>query len=285
MREGAAIKKEAAAGEIPGRMEERTFNGFRNIVYERSGISLGPNKEALVSSRIAKRMRALGIARHEDYLAYVENDEGDELVHLIDAISTNVTSFYREPDHFDFLRKRFLEWMHAGQRRFRLWCAASSTGEEPYTIAITLHDAMAGQPLDVKILATDISTRVLGHCVQGIYPKEKTANVPPVLRDTYFEPVLVEGERMHSVSQDLRQMIAFRRLNLAKPPFPMRGPLDVVFCRNVMIYFDNATRTRLLREIYRLLKPGGFLIVGHAESLTGMVSDFKSVQPSVYIKQ
>lgn len=266
-------------------MDRRTFNKFREIVYSKSGIHLKDGKEAMVIARVSKRMRALGISKHREYLKLVlQDNSGEEVVHLLDAISTNVTSFFREPSHFDFIAKVFSDWLREGQRRFRMWSAACSSGEEPYTLAMTLLEASKGCPMDVRILATDISTKALGKCIAGVYPAEKMKNVPKYLRARYFEKRTADDEVFYSARSELKRMLVSRRLNLAATPFPMRGPLDVVFCRNVMIYFDNPVRIKLLQEIHRLLKPGGFLMVGHAESLTGMVSDFRIVQPSIYVK-
>lgn len=266
-------------------MEPEVFNEFRRIVYDVSGINLGAGKQALVSARIAKRMRALKIDTHRRFLQHVTEDAtGGEIVHLIDAISTNVTSFFREPGHFELVGDQVKKWLAEGQTRFRFWSAASSTGEEPYSLAITLQEAAAGTNADTKILATDISTRVLQTSRDGCYNSDKVCNVPAQLRDKYFERIGQNGSTRYSVKSLLRQMTVFQRLNLSKPPFPMRGPFDMVLCRNVMIYFDNSVRERLLREIHRLLRPGGFLLVGHAESLTGMLSPFKIVRPSVYVK-
>jgi len=233
-------------------MDKKTFDRIRELVYEKSGISLSESKESLVRARIGKRMRVLGIENHAEYLKRIIADEsGDEIVHLLDVISTNVTSFFREPKHFDFLKEAFSKWLAAGQKRFRLWCAACSSGEEPYTMAMVLREVASGyNGIDIKILATDISTQALAKCKEGRYEEKKVGTIPrPMLK-----------------------------------PFPMRGPLDNVFCRNVMIYFDNTVRKRLLDSIYKLLKPGGYLMVGHAESLTGMVSDFKTVHPAIYTK-
>jgi chemotaxis protein methyltransferase CheR len=266
-------------------MDTKTFEAFRALVYEKSGITLGPQKEALVSARVSKRMRALDVPDHRSYLRLVQQDQtGQEIVQLIDAISTNVTSFFREEDHFAFFSEKMAKWLADGQRRFRIWCAAASTGEEPYTIAMTLMEATNSQRCDLRILATDISTRVLGRCLEAEYDDDKVAKIPVPLRKRYFEERRDGNGKRHRVKDELRQLMLFKRLNLAKPPFPIKGPLDVVFCRNVMIYFDNSVRTGLLREVYRILKPGGYLIVGHAESLTGMLTDFKTVQPSIYVK-
>jgi len=266
-------------------MDRRTFNKFRQIVYEKSGISLGDRKEALVSARVSKRMRSLGIDSYRTYLQHILNDEtGDEIVHLLDAISTNVTSFFREANHFDFLSDVVGQWIDEGQKRLRVWSAASSSGEEPYSLAMTLLGCINGHNVDLKILATDISTRALEKCQAGQYEKSKLKGVPPLFRNQYFDRVQNDGVVSYSVKRTLKNLIVFKRLNLSTPPFPMSGPFDVIFCRNVMIYFDNHVRSQLLADMYRLLKPGGYLMVGHAESLTGMVSDFKSVRPSIYIK-
>ncbi|MCP4644245.1 MAG: protein-glutamate O-methyltransferase CheR [bacterium] len=267
-------------------VDAKTFEGFRELVYRRSGIALGDQKQALVTARVGKRMKALGIANHRAYLDYVESDSSEqELVHLIDAISTNVTSFFREPDHFDFLREAVQEWASDGQSRFRFWSAASSTGEEPYSIAMTLSDSIDTHRLDVRLLATDISTRVLERCVVGVYDRDRVDTVPTRLRDRFFTKLRDGGRTtQYAVADGLKEMVRFRRLNLSTMPFPMKGPLDMVFCRNVMIYFDNDLRARLMDEIHRLLKPGGYLLVGHAESLTGILTPFKTVRPSVYVK-
>lgn len=266
-------------------MDKKTFDAFRAFIYQASGISLGANKEALVCARVSKRMRACGIDDYAGYLDYVMADNsGGEMVQLLDVISTNVTSFFREPEHYDFVQEVMRKWLDGGQRRFRFWSAASSTGEEPYSLAMTLLETAAGQAVDMKILATDISTRVLEAASAGLYAKEKLKTAPPALRARYFEPRATPEGQMFAVKRQLRDMIVFKRLNLSTPPFPMKGPLDLVFCCNVMIYFDNTVRRKLLDEIYRLLKPGGFLIVGHAESLTGMVSRFQMHRPSIYVK-
>jgi chemotaxis protein methyltransferase CheR len=266
-------------------VERRTFDKFRTLVYGKSGIALGDQKEALVSARIAKRMRALDIASQEEYYeAVVRDRSGGELVHLIDSISTNFTSFFREPVHFEILAKLLAKWKSQGQRRFRIWCAAASTGEEPYTLAMTVSEALGDLGADVKILATDISTRVLQNCREGLYDRQKVATVNAKLLAKYFDEVRDNGKAMYEVRDPLRSCLVFKRLNLSTPPFPMQGPFDAVFCRNVMIYFDNQVRSRLVSEIYTLLKPGGYLMIGHAESLAGLETQFKAVRPSVYVK-
>jgi len=266
-------------------MDHKTFNKFRDLIYEQSGIALSEGKEALVSARVAKRLRALGLNDHESYLRHVSEDRsGEELVSLLDTISTNVTNFFREPAHFRFLENAVRHWVKQGQTRFRIWCAASSTGEEPYTLAMTMLEATAGQKMDIKILATDISTKVLRIAQAGFYEDRKVQDIPLELRRKYLDASEQNGVSGLVAKPVLREMITFRRLNLSQPPFPMKGPLDAVFCRNVMIYFDNKVRSRLISETSRLLKSGGYLMVGHSESLTGIPSTFQTIQPAVYQK-
>ena len=266
-------------------MDKTVFNKFRDIIYKTSGIALNDKKEALVSARVAKRMRQLGFSNHREYLRYVLCDtSGDEIVHLLDAISTNVTHFFREEHHFDVLTSEMNKWLAKGNRRFRFWSAGCSSGEEPYSMAMTLLDTLNGYNADVKILATDISTKILGKCINGVYEKKKMNNIPPLLKERFFEKEGRGDTALFKVKPQLKSIIVFKRLNLSQVPFPMHGPMDVIFCRNVMIYFDNDIRRQLLDEFYRLLKSGGYLMVGHAESLTGMLSGFKVVVPSVYVK-
>lgn len=267
-------------------LDPRTLERIRELVYNRSGIKLDNSKESLIRSRIGKRMRMLGLSSHKEYLETVIKDNNEEeIVHLLDAISTNVTSFFRGIDHFNFLSSLMKEWTSDGQRKFRIWSAACSSGEEPYSMAMTILDT-ASTSIDIKILATDISTKVLQKAQDGIYEPEKVETIPKELKEKYLEKKIGESRNViYQIKRVLKDIIIFRRLNLSEIPFPMHGPLDVVFCRNVMIYFDSNTRQRLIKEIYRLLKPKGYLFVGHAESLIGSNSGFKVTRPSVYIKE
>ncbi len=265
-------------------MNKNIFDRLRKLVYDKSGISLGDHKEALVTARVGKRMRTLGMEEFEDYLDHlVEDKSGQEVVQLLDVISTNVTHFFREAQHFDVLAELLRQWSEEGQSRFRIWCAAASSGEEPYTIAMMMREALDGGA-DAKMLATDISTRVLEKAKEGVYEDRHVEKIPPQLLRKYFTKRGGENKGLWEARQTLKQLITFGRLNLSEFPYRLKGPLDVIFCRNVMIYFDNDMRSRVLANMYKLLRPGGYLMVGHAESLTGLVSEFKSVRPSVYIK-
>ncbi len=268
-------------------MELHTFKKFRELIYDKSGISLSEDKIALVSARIGKRMRILKMGSEEAYLKYLMSSSSeDEIVHFLDAISTNVTHFFRESDHFDtlaeFLRARY----EAGQRRFRIWSAACSTGEEPYSIAMTLLETLEGNPHDTRILATDISTKVLAVAKEGIYRASGIQTVPPLYRSKYFVPLKSEdhGEHQVLVKDSLKKLISFNRLNLSSAPYPMSGPFDCIFCRNVMIYFDNTVRMTLLDEFYRLLAPQGLLIVSHTENLVSIPHKLQTHSISVYMK-
>jgi len=267
-------------------MERETFESFRQIIYQTSGITLNDNKEALVSARVAKRMRMLQMSEPESYLRHLLDDSsGEEIIHLLDVISTNVTSFFREPQHFDLIATEMEKWLKKGQRRFRFWSAGCSSGEEPYTLGMTLKEVCSQYDTDIRILATDISTQILQKSQAGEYDSKKANDIPYKLREKYFSKEGRNGSAYIRVKDNLRKMILFKRLNLSVVPFPMSGPMDIILCRNVMIYFDNEVRKRLLQEFYRLLKPGGFLLVGHAESLTGMLSGFTVVKPTVYLKK
>ncbi len=263
-------------------MDASTFQAFQRIAQERAGIQLRGGKDALVSARVSQRIQELGLRSEREYLQVLESDlSGRELVLFLDAISTNHTSFYRESDHFDTLLEHVSRALARGQVRFRFWCAASSTGEEPYSLAMCLDDMLEGT--DWRILATDISTRVLAIASRGIYPESRLGPVPSVYRLRHFARLQgSQGEDLFQVRPELRARVVFRRLNLAGPPFPMQGPLDAVLCRNVMIYFDLPVRQEVVSEVERLLRPGAPFIIGHSETLNGLKTQMTSERPSVY---
>lgn len=266
-------------------LKPREFARFRDIVYDACGIALGEGKESLVSARIGKRMRQLGLEEFGNYLELLKEDAaGEEMIHMLDAISTNTTSFFRELEHFEFITEQVSRWRAEGQSRFRIWSAASSSGEEPYTLAVTLAECGLWAGTDTRILATDISTRILDAAKAGVYPLTRLEGIPRSLLSRWFEPAPAAKVPSLRVSAQLRSLISFQRLNLSQPPFPMKGPFDLILVRNVMIYFDGPTREALMRECFRLLRPGGFLLVGHAESLNGLNTGFTCLKPSVYGK-
>ena len=263
------------------RLRDAEFAAIADLMRRVTGIELGPGKRALVEARLQRRLRALHLASYADYLEYLASDrEGDELVQLIDVVSTNVTSFFREPEHFRFLAELTDRWLGEGRRRLRFWSAACSSGEEAYSLAMTV--AHAARRTDLRILATDISTRVLRQAVQGNYPEEAVATVPPESRRRWFRESVAGGRRLYRVADELKHLIMFRRLNLSRTPLPVRGVFDAVLCRNVMIYFGGAVRRQLVAELHRLLRPGGYLMIGHAETLLGMDEGFAFEAPSIY---
>lgn len=269
---------------IETEIDSATFRRIAEVVYEKAGIKLGEKKEALVAARMGKRMRRLGIRRFRDYLRFLEESPEDgEWLEMLDAISTNVTHFFREPKHFERLAAWLAQWHREGRTRFRLWSAAASSGEEPCSMAMVVRETLP-EDCDVRILGTDLSTRALAEARAGIYSKRDIEPIPLMMVQRYLRRQEVgEGDGYRTVSE-ISRMITLARLNLAHPPYPMRGPFDVIFCRNVMIYFDDEVRRRLLDECWRLLRHGGYLVVGHAESLSGLISRFKGVEPSIYVK-
>ena len=264
-------------------IDQRTFQKFCELIYDKAGIKLGPQKEALVSARVSKRMRSLEICDFDEYYQYVERDEtGGELVELLNAISTNVTHFFRESRHFELLGPMVQCWEAQGQNRFRIWCAASSTGEEPYSIAITLRESLEDLR-DVKILATDLSTNVLAVAREGIYEQKHIENLPKGVIAKHFTAQRHSSmEKVYCVHDELKRMITFARLNLAHPPFPMSGPFDVIFCRNVVIYFDKQTQRTLFDRFAEILAPDGWLFIGHSESLFRVTERFRLVGRTIH---
>ncbi len=260
------------------------FETISRLLYQLCGIDLRQGKEGLVQARLAKRLRALGLADYDDYIAYVRRDaSGRELVTMIDVLTTNKTSFFREPRHFDFLCQHVVPQLRA-RSRGRIWSAGCSSGEEPYTIALVLRETLPDlDRLDIKILATDISTPVLARAREATYEQDALAGLPSTLVHRYFTCVKPTPPRLYRVNDNVRALVRLARLNLMEP-WPMKGPFDVIFCRNVVIYFDKPTQQKLVRRFWKLLRPGGFLFVGHSESLTTASHEFRYVQPAVYLK-
>lgn len=273
-------------------LTDAEFRQLRDFIHSHTGIALSDHKRALVYARLAKRLRHHRLERFADYYQLLTEDDpdGQELVEMINCITTNKTDFFREPHHFRFLSEHVFPEIRArasaGQRRVRLWSAGSATGEEAYTLAIAVREAFPPQePWDIRILATDIDTRVLAHAEEGEYTSEQAERIPVELRHRYF----YQGEGGNAgwvqAKSSLKDLIRFRRLNLMDDPWPMRGPFDAIFCRNVIIYFDRPTQRRLIDRMTQLLRPGGYLFLGHSESLIGAESKLRHVSQSVYQNQ
>ncbi|HEY3267043.1 MAG TPA: protein-glutamate O-methyltransferase CheR [Armatimonadota bacterium] len=266
-------------------LSDDEFNQISKLVYRLCGINLHAGKSGLVKARLMKRLRLLGIASFDEYIRHVESDAyGQELTAMLDALTTNKTSFFREDQHFVFLRENVLPGIVAAGKPIRIWSAGCSTGEEPYTLGITLREEIPDiDRRDVRILATDLSTRVLDTAREAIYDEERLRDVPPELVHKHFHAVRTAPPRTWRVNNDIRKVVHLARLNLMED-WPMRGPFDAIFCRNVMIYFDKQTQQTLTNRFAQLLKPGGYLFVGHSESLSSWASEFRYVQPAVYVK-
>jgi chemotaxis protein methyltransferase CheR len=271
-------------------ISDAEFERFRKLIHEHTGIALSEHKRALVCSRLGKRLRHHRLTSFSDYYRLVtDNDpDGHELRELINAITTNKTEFLREAHHFSFLADSVLPYfrqaLNGGLRqRLRIWSAGTSTGEEAYSIAMTVLDAIPNAGLmDVRILATDIDTRVLDRAEQGIYSAEHAARLPEPWLQRYFLRGRGDHEGQIRVKPAVRELVRFRHLNLQQDPWPMTGPFDVIFCRNVVIYFDKPTQQRLFRRFARMLRADGFLMLGHSESLHGIDCGFYPVGHSIY---
>lgn len=260
-------------------------------VYEHSRIRLGPDKQALVAGRLGKRLRQLGLDSFEAYCEFLEGQRGaQEIGPLVDLISTNHTHFFREIQHLDYLRdgilKELVPKLVMRGEMFRFWSAACSSGEEPYTVAIVLAEyARTSGSFNWQVEATDISSRVLEAAQRGIYPSERVKLPQPDLLSRYFQKGTGANEGFYRVKDSLRQSVKFHRLNLLQANYPVAPFQHVVFCRNVMIYFDTATQQELVAKLVNQLAPGGYFVVGHSESLLGVKHNLKTLKPGIYQKQ
>ena len=261
-------------------MSVEEFEQVRRMIHQRVGISLGANKREMVYSRLGRRLRAYGLTRFSDYLALLEDDGADEWEAFTNALTTNLTSFFREPHHFPLLAD------HAARQRAShpvlLWCSASSTGEEPYSMAMTMVDLFGGFDPPVKILATDVDTNVLTAAERGIYTEDRIERLTPEQRKRFFLQGRGANAGMVRVREELRRMVSFRRLNLLDDALPVKGPFDAIFCRNVMIYLDKPTQYRILRKFAPLLRADGLLFAGHSESFHHAADLFRSRGKTVY---
>jgi chemotaxis protein methyltransferase CheR len=256
------------------------FRAIVAIVREASGIVLTEVKRELVYSRLRRRLRALGLHSFADYRALLDGPDGNaELVRMINAITTNLTGFFREGHHFDFLADRLLPALPRARRRLRIWSAGCSSGEEPYSLAMTLHRAMPDlASWDARILATDIDTDMVATGAAGRYAMQRADAIPPELRRAHVRRVDTETVEM---GHELKSLIAFRQLNLLGP-WPMKGPFDVIFCRNVVIYFDKPTQRELFDRYADLLTQDGHLFVGHSETLHNITDRFRHLGRTIH---
>ncbi len=269
---------------LTAELDRNQFQEISRIIYQQCGISLKSGKEALVRARLMKRLRALQIRSVKEYMDLISSEKGrTEIGTLIDVMTTNKTSFFRESAHFDYLAEEILPGLD--QRRLRFWSAACSSGEEPYTLAMVLREAIPSiDQKDILILSTDISNEMLETARAGVYSHDRMAGIPRPYVQKYFERDTNGSGDHYRVGPGLRKLIRLAPLNLMQP-WPMKGSFNVVFCRNVMIYFDRPTQQRLVNRFWDLLEPGGFLFVGHSEGLSGIHHEFQYMKPAIYKKR
>lgn len=262
----------------------REFDQIRNLAYEKFGLSLREGKETLVSARLGKKIRELNFKSFQQYYQHVVGDAtGDALVSLIDALTTNHTSFFREPIHFEFLREKALPQLR-DRERIAIWSAACSTGEEPYSIAACLQEELGESKLSkVRILASDISTRALRKAQQGVYPAERFEGIPVQQLRQFLLRGDGDSKGLYRVKPQVRSTVEFTRVNLMESLSHL-GPFSVIFCRNVMIYFDKQTQEGLVNRLAGCLEPGGYLFTGHSESLNGIKHPLQFVRAAIYRK-
>ncbi|MFX4262283.1 CheR family methyltransferase [Pelotomaculum propionicicum] len=272
------------------RLNDEEFNLISSLVYNKFGIKLGEQKRALIIGRLQKVLHAGGFLNFKDYYNHVVSEpSGKALLTLVDKISTNHTFFFRENEHFDFFSGHVLpniirENQNRSKVSIRIWCAGCSSGEEPYTLAMVLSEFFKSdlKDVDIGILATDISVSALEKAMAGIYPAERMELVPPAYRQKYFKS-LKDGN--WEIKPNLKKMVLFRRLNLIRPDFPFKGLFNLIFCRNVMIYFDKETQRDLISRFHRYTEPNGFLFIGHSETLDRSTGLYKYIMPSIYQKK
>jgi len=270
-------------------LSDALFNKFRSLIYEKTGINLSPEKKELLQARLGKRLRACSIASFKEYYKLVaSNQEGPEFTHFVNSVSTNFTSFFREQAHFSFLEEIILpqfEEINSGNRNpIKVWSAACSSGEEPYTLAMVLEEYFLRNPgRGYRITATDISTKVLEQAKKGIYTADRLEKVPDSYLRKYFQKGVGRSAGYLRIKKEFFPNIQFLHFNLMEQ-FPWKSEIDVIFCRNVMIYFDRLTQQQMVNKFYDCLVPGGYLMIGHSESISSFRHSFRQKAATVFSK-
>ena len=256
------------------------FERVRKLIYQHAGISLSPVKQDMVYSRLARRLRATGKNTFGEYLDMLEKGGADEWERFVNSLTTNLTSFFREPHHFPIFAEHLQKI--GSKRPIRIWCSAASTGEEPYSIAITVLETFGANASHVSIFASDLDTNVLATAQKGVYSLDRVEKLSPERLKRFFLKGTGTQEGYVSVRPELKRLIEFQRVNLLEPNWPIRGPLDIIFCRNVMIYFDKPTQYKILSRFAPLMQPDGLMLAGNSESLLQAGDLFKSQGKTVY---
>lgn len=273
-------------------MRSSEFQQFSSFIYDQVGIQLPPSKKTMLESRLHKRLKSLGFSSFEQYGEFVFSEQGQkvEIIHLIDVVTTNKTDFFREPGHFEFLTRTTLPTLLKKRdvsraNPVRVWSAGCSSGEEPYTLAMVLEEfACKHRDFHYTILASDISTRILETARKAVYLDDRTSDIAMPIKKKYLMRSKDRENPLVRICPELRSKVSFRRINFMDPDFGIAEKMDIVFCRNVVIYFDKPTQQTLMRKFHQQLRPNGYLFLGHSETLNGINADFKSVGSTVYLK-
>jgi chemotaxis protein methyltransferase CheR len=277
---------------LPACLSDREFQRFSSFIFDHTGIKMPPAKKTMLEARLQKRLKANSIHSFEEYGNFVFSQEGrtDELIHFIDVVTTNKTDFFREPAHFEYMVKTAIPNIIKSRedlRRepLRIWSAGCSTGEEPYTLAMVLSEYAVSNPgFMAAITASDICTQVLKTAHTGIYPEERTDTIPLNLKKKYLTRSREKTRSLVRICHQLRSMVSFRRINFMDDDLGISEKMDIIFCRNVVIYFDKQTQQTLMKKFHKQLRPGGYLFIGHSETLNNLDVDFKAVASTVYRK-
>lgn len=274
---------------VESAMSDSDFKKIASFIEKNVGIKMPDIKKTMLQARISQRLRALNIPTYSEYIRYafgrgVPNEE--ELVHMVDAVTTNLTEFFRESGHFDYMTQSALPYFAANGKRFiKLWSAGCSSGEEPYTLSIVMQEFQRKNPGAINgysVLATDVSTKVLNRAAGAVYQLDSVKNLPMDIKRRYFLRSKNRDDKLIRVKPEVRKYVSFARLNFMDDDFGFRDTIQMIFCRNVLIYFDKPTQESVIRKFLRYLEPGGFLFLGHSETIFGMNLPFKNVAPTVF---
>ena len=271
-------------------LSEAEFKKIAAYIEKNVGIKMPPEKRLMMQSRLSSRLKALHLDSYKQYIDYVfsgKDKDSHEIIMMIDAMTTNLTEFFREPQHFDFMKGTVLpQYAAQGRNQIKIWSAGCSTGQEPYTLSMVMASYIKNNPLssirDYSVLATDISTKVLDKAASAIYPMDAVKGIPKEIMHQYFLKGKDPANPAVRLKQDIRSHVNFMRLNFMDEDYGFRDTLQIIFCRNVLIYFDKQNQEKVIRQFLRYLEPGGYLFLGHSETIFGMTLPFKTVAPTVF---
>ncbi len=269
-------------------LSDTEFKKIASFIEQNVGIKMPPEKKLMMQSRLNSRLKALGLSSFKEYIDYVfmQKDDDHELIMLIDAMTTNLTEFFREPQHFDYMRSTVLpEFASQGRTSIKLWSAGCSTGQEPYTLSIVMSEYIRQNSSMLRgysVLATDVSTKVLDKAYSAVYDMQAIAGIPKDIKYRYFLKGKNQTHPQVRLKQDIRNHVEFMRLNFMDDDFGFRDTMQIIFCRNVLIYFDKETQERVIKKFMNYLEPGGYLFLGHSETIFGMDLPLKTVAPTVF---